>query len=327
MAELSTDYMGLHLRNPVVVASCSLVNSVEGVRRCAESGAGAVVLKSLFEEQIEAEAEDLQDDLWLSGHAEAFEYVKKMGMALGPREYLKLVEQAKSAVSIPVIASLNCISPKWWTNYAEQIASAGADALELNISIMPSDPDFTSQDTERLYLRILEAVKSRINIPIAVKIGPYFTSMARMADELCRRGASGLVLFNRFYRLDIDIDELKLIPAYHYSSPEEMSVPLRWIALLAGRVNCDLAASTGVHNGAGFIKQLLAGATVAQVCSTLYVNGLEQIGRILEEAEAWMKSHSFGSIHEVRGKLSQMQSDRPALYERLQYIKVLVGIE
>lgn len=325
--DLSTKYMGLHLRNPLIVASCSLVNSSEGVRRCADAGAGAIVLKSLFEEQIQAETEDLEQHSWLFGHPEAFEYVSKMGMALGPRKYLKLIEKAKSEVAIPIIASLNCISPKWWTDYAKQIAGAGADALELNISLMPSDPNRSSKDIEHLYFKIFEEVKWRIEIPIAVKIGPFFTSMARMANEFSRRGASALVLFNRFYQLDIDIEKLELSPGYRFSSPDEMNLTLRWIALLTGRVNCDLAASTGVHDGAGVIKQLLAGASTVQICSTLYLNGVEQIGRILRQMETWMKKHGFDSLDQIRGKLSQMQSDRPELYERLQYIKALVGIE
>lgn len=325
--DLSTKYMGLHLRNPLIVASCSLVNSSESVRRCADAEAGAIVLKSLFEEQIQAETEDLEQHSWLSGHPEAFEYVSKMGMALGPRKYLKLIEKAKSEVAIPIIASLNCISPKWWTDYAKQIAGAGADALELNISVMPSDPNRSSKDIEHLYFKIFEEVKWRIEIPIAVKIGPYFTSMARMAHEFSRRGASALVLFNRFYQLDIDIEKLELSPGYRFSSPDEMNLTLRWIALLTGRVNCDLAASTGVHDGAGVIKQLLAGASTVQICSTLYLNGVEQIGRILRQMETWMKKHGFDSLDQIRGKLSQMQSDRPELYERLQYIKALVGIE
>lgn len=325
--DLSTQYMGLQLANPVIVASCSLVNSVEGVKRCADAGAGAVVLKSLFEEQVDTETEDLEQYLWLSGHAEAFEYVRKMGMALGPREYLTLVDEAKRAVSIPVIASLNCISPKWWVDYAKQVAAAGADALELNISVMPSDPSYTSEETERIYYRILEGVKGHISLPIAVKLGPYFTSLARVADELSRRGASALVLFNRFYRLDIHHDKLELATGYPFSTPDEMSLPLRWIGLLAGRINCDLAASTGVHDGDGVVKLLLVGATAVQICSTLYLNGLGRIGSMLEQVEAWMKAHRVSSLVEIRGKLSQMQSDRPALYERLQYIKALVGME
>jgi dihydroorotate dehydrogenase (fumarate) len=230
-------------------------------------------------------------------------------------------------VDIPIIASLNCISPKWWADYARQIEAAGADGLELNISMMPSDPTRRGDEIEQIYYRILEEVKARIDIPIAVKIGPHFTSVARVAIELCRRGASALVLFNRFYQLDIDIDDIKLIPGYKLSSPQEMSLPLRWIALLAGRVNCDLAASTGVHDGTGAIKQLLAGATAVQICSTLYLNSTDRIGLMQKEMENWMKQHDFESLDQMRGVLSQMQSDDAELYERLQYIKALVGIE
>lgn len=327
MADLSTNYMGLSLHNPLIVASCSLVNSLKGVQRCAHAGAGAIVLKSLFEEQMRAETEDMEQSFWLPGHPEAFEYVSKMSMSLGPREYLKLIKEAKEAVTIPIIASLNCISPKWWAGYAKQIEAAGADALELNISVMPSDPNRKSEEIEQIYFRILEEVKARVDIPIAVKIGSHFTSIARVAHELCQRGVSALVLFNRFYQLDIDVEKLELAPGYTLSSPQEMSLPLRWIALLAGRVDCDLAASTGVHDGAGVIKQLLAGATAAQICSTLYLNGTEQIGRILEEIEAWLQKHGFESIDQTRGILSQMKSDNAELYERLQYIKVLVGVE
>jgi dihydroorotate dehydrogenase (fumarate) len=250
-----------------------------------------------------------------------------MGMGLGPSQYLKLIGEAKKAVSIPVIASLNCVSPRWWTSYARQIVSAGADGLELNISVMPSDPDRSSKEIEELYLRIFEGVKAKIEIPIAVKIGPYFTSMARMATEFGRRGASALVLFNRFYQIDIDIDAIQITKGYRFSSTDEISLPLRWIALLAGRTECDLAASTGVHDGAGAIKQLLAGASAVQVCSVLYMKGIEHMGTILEEMTSWMEKHGFASIEEIRGRLSQMESDRPEFYERLQYIKALVGIE
>ncbi len=328
MVDLSTKYMGLNLRNPLMVASCGLVSSLAGVRRCADAGIGAIVLKSLFEEQLEAEVkEDLEQHLWFSGHAEAFGYVRNMGMEFGPNKYLKLVEEAKNTLSIPVIASLNCVSSKWWTGYARQIEAAGADALELNVAVMPSDPTHKSGQIERLYFKILEEVRTRVEIPIAVKIHPYFTSLARIAEELCRRGASALVLFNRFYNLDIDIEKLKLVSGHRFSSPVEIYSSLRWITLLAGRLPCDLAASTGVHDGVGAIKQLLAGATTIQLCSTLYRNGIEQIGRVLEQIEGWMIRHDFNSVDQVRGKLSQMQSDRPELYERLQYIKTLAGNE
>ena len=248
-------------------------------------------------------------------------------MPLGPRDYLKVIEDAKARVSIPVIASLNCISPKWWTDYAKQIAAAGADGLELNISVMPSDPGRTSEDIEKIYLDIVGSLKGVIDIPIAVKLGPHLTSIARMAGQLAGHGASAIVLFNRFYQIDIDTDKLELAPGVRFSVPDEASLPLRWITMLAGRVKCDLAATTGVHDSTGFVKQLLAGATAVQVCSSLYINGLEQIGKILDGLEAWMEKHSFGAVDDFRGKLSQTASEHPELYERLQYIKAFVGIE
>ena len=331
MIDLSTRYMGLELRNPIIVASCSLTGTPAGVISCADAGAGAVVLKSLFEEQIHAEldsfVDDLEEHLWLSGHPEAFDYIQGMGMELGPRQYLKLVEEAKRSVSIPIIASLNCISPKWWADYAKQFEAVGADALELNIAAMPSDPERNNEEIEGLYFRILEEVKSLINIPIAVKIHSHFTSVARMAAELSKTGVSALVLFNRLYRFDIDIEQLKLVPGDRFSSPQEISTSLRWISLLAGNVDCDLASSTGVHDGAGAIKQLLAGASAVQICSTLYLNKMEQIGNILGQIEEWMEKHGFDSVDQIKGKLSQKQSDQPELFERIQYVKALVGIE
>jgi dihydroorotate dehydrogenase (fumarate) len=327
MADLSTNYMGLHLRNPLIVASSSLTKTIEGVERCANAGAGAVVLKSLFEEQIEADTQELEQNVWLAGHTEAYDYVRNMGIELGSRDYLTLIEAAKKRVTIPIIASLNCITPQWWTRYAQRIEIAGADALELNIAVLPSDPLRSDQEIEHLYFRILDEVKKSIRIPIAVKIGPYFTSMARMANELCNRGAGALVLFNRFYQLDINIDKLSLVPGYRLSSPEEMSMSLRWISLLTGRVTCDLTAATGVHDGVGVIKQLLAGASTVQICSTLFINGIEYIAKILGQVDMWMEKHKFANLDHIRGKLSQAASDRPEFYERLQYIKALVGIE
>jgi dihydroorotate dehydrogenase (fumarate) len=327
MADLSTEYMGLRLRNPLIVASSSLANSADGVAKCADAGAGAVVLKSLFEEQIAATARDMEEHLWLYGHTEAFEYVSKMAMPLGPRDYLKLIEEAKSRVPIPVIASLNCITPRWWTDFAKQIEGAGADALELNISLMPSDPARTSEEIESIYLDIIDSLKGNLGIPVAVKIGPYFTSVARMAREFSIRGVSALVLFNRFYQIDIDTEKIEIAPGLRFSSPDEISLPLRWIALLAGSVNCDLAASTGVHDGSGFVKQILAGATAVQVCSALYERGMEHISNIIAEVETWMRTHGFETVGDFRGKLSRQVTERPELYERLQYIKIFVGIE
>jgi len=325
MADLSTTYMGLKLRNPLIVASCDLTRSADGVKKCSDAGAGAVVLKSLFEEQIKTETRITEQDMWLYGHSEAFEYVEKMGMAMGPREYLKVIKDAKAASDIPVIASLNCISPRWWVDYARQIAAAGADALELNIAVLPSDAKRTGQEIENVYLDIVGALAGEIDIPFAVKIGAHFSSIAWMADHLARRGASALVLFNRFYHLDVDIDKLELAPGLKLSSPDEISLPLRWIGLLAGRVKCDLAATTGVHDGEGLIKQLLVGASAVQVCTGLYLNGVEHIGKILADTQAWMDEHGFAGIDDFRGKLSQAESKHPELFERLQYIKTYTG--
>lgn len=327
MANLSTSYMGLSLSNPIVVASSSLTNTADGIVQCAEAGAAAVVLKSLFEEQIASDVGMSQYNLWLPGHTEAFEYVSKLGMAVGPRDYLQLISQAKSLVKVPIIASLNCISPRWWTDYARQVEVAGADALELNMALMPSDPKRTAEQIESLYSEILEEVKKQVRIPIAVKIGPHFTSLSGTISRLSEKGASALVLFNRFYQMDIDIKKLQLVPGHRLSSGAELSLPLRWVALLAGRVDCDLAISTGVHDGQGVIKGLLAGATVVQVCSALYQKGFAQIGKMLQELEAWMENRKFRALDEFRGRMSQMQSDNPELYERLQYIRALVGLE
>jgi dihydroorotate dehydrogenase (fumarate) len=246
-------------------------------------------------------------------------------MPLGPREYLKVIQDARAASAVPVIASLNCISPRWWVDYAKQIAAAGADGLELNIAVMPSDAGRTRQEIEKVYLEIVEALAGAIDIPFAVKIGAHFTSIAWVAHELAGRGVSALVLFNRFYQVDVDIEKIELAPGLKLSSPDEISLPLRWIGLLAGRVKCDLAATTGAHDGEGFIKQLLVGASAVQVCSGLYLNGIEQIGRILADTEAWMEKHGFAGIDDFRGKLSQAESERPELFERLQYIKTYTG--
>lgn len=327
MADLSTKYMGLELANPFIVASCRLTATLEGIRRCADAGAGAVVLKSLFEEQIDVDTKELEAQSWLSAHTEAFEYVRGMGMAMGPREYVSLIEQTKKEVNIPIIASLNCVDGRWWREYAGQIAAAGADGIELNIALMPSDPKRTAADIERHYYAVLEQVRENVNLPLAVKIGPYFTSLPYVAQELVRRGAAALVLFNRFYQMDIDVERMAVVAGNRLSTPEELHLPLRWIAVLAGRANADLAASTGVHDGKGAIKAFLAGATAVQLCSTLYKNGLHQIRRIQEQVLGWLQEHGYHSVGEIRGLLSQDKSEKPEVYERLQYIKALTGIE
>ncbi|MBN1418766.1 MAG: dihydroorotate dehydrogenase-like protein [Planctomycetes bacterium] len=327
MVDLSTTYMGLPLANPIIVGSSSLTMTADGVRRCADAGAGAVVLKSIFEEQIEIGVRELEATALPAWHAEALAYVRAMGMSFGPRKYLELIRAAKASVPVPIIASLNCITPAWWREYAQQIAAEGADALELNISFVPSDPGRTSVDVENLYGEIVGSVAAAVKIPVAVKLSPHLTSIAHVAADLARRGAAALVLFNRFYEIDIDVEEMRIASGYPFSTEREMGHPLRWVALLAGRVRCDVAASTGVHDGKAVVKQLLAGASAVQIVSELYANRVERIGAILDEVREWMERHGFGSLEAFRGKLSQLQSPQPELYERLQYIKALVGME
>jgi len=351
MTDLSTTYMGMPLRNPILVSSCGLTGTLEGIRRCAEAGAGAVVLKSLFEEQITAETRTLSQYAEYSDAAEAYDYLQGYGMELGPQDYLKLIAEAKKAVDIPLIASLNCISNERWIDYAVKLERTGADAIELNVGIMPTHAKQQGPAIVDQYLRILFDVKKRVNIPVAMKVGPYFTSFANFVDRLSHdrteapaysvgwfgrnkevgkitwKGADALVLFNRYYKFDIDIDNLALVHGNPYSSPNEIHYTLRWLALLSGKAGCDLAGSTGIHDGNDAIKALLAGAKVVQVCSTLYHNGLEQIGRIQEQMQAWMQEHGYQRLRDMRGLLSQQLSKQPEHYERLQYIKLFGGIE
>ena len=351
MNNLATRYMGLDLKNPLVVASCGLTKTLQGIQQAAEAGAGAIVLKSLFEEQIEAEIDELTRQSQPSGHTEAYDYLHGFGRSLGPRDYLALIRDAKATVAVPIIASVNCVTAQRWTEYAAELADAGADGLELNIGFLPNDPALGSVDVEKRYLNILSAVREKVKIPVALKIGPYLSSFAHFATQIgndrmagppftvgwCGPGESSkdvvwhgvdaLVLFNRFYRFDIDIDKRQISGGNPYSTAEELHLSLRWVSLLAGRVGCDLAAATGVHDGRDMIKQLLAGASVVQVCSTLYRNGLGRIGLILDQLQEWMKVHGYESPADFRGQLSQLNSSDPEDYERLQYIKALVGIE
>ena len=346
MVDLTTRYMGLELKNPLVVSSCGLTKTVQGVKKAAEAGAGAIILKSLFEEQIAAEVTELTGYAADAGHTEAFEYLQGYGQALGPREYLKLVSDAKQAVAVPIIASVNCVSDRRWAEYARQLAAAGADCLEINVGFLPNRASLTGTEVDERYEQILEAVREQIDLPIALKVGPYISSFAHLAarlgnDQVLKAGsrltaeelpakhrrADALVLFNRFYRFDIDVNKLQLTGGNPYSTSVELHLPLRWIALLAGRVDCDLAATTGVHDGHDLVKQLLAGATVVQVCSTLYRNGIGQICRMLQQLEEWMQVRGFSRLDDFRGRLSQAHSDKPEDFERLQYIKALVGID
>jgi dihydroorotate dehydrogenase (fumarate) len=326
MPDTSVRYLGYTLKSPIVVSSSGLTNTIGGVRSAADAGAGAVVLKSLFEEQIEAVVEASGQDMELSVHPDAELYVSQMGKHLGPQKYLELIEQAKSDVDIPVIASMNCVTSKWWGNYGKQIAAAGADALELNIAIMPRGESDTAEAVEKRYLTIVDRVRQQIDLPLAVKIGPYFADLPRFATELRKAGAAALVLFNRFYQMDIDVEAESLAPGYQFSTPEEIHTSLRWVSILSGDVGCELSASTGVHNADGVIKQLLAGADTVQMCSALYRGGIDLITRAHDDLVAWMERKGYGRISDFQGKLSQSVSDNPESFERLQYIKALTGI-
>lgn len=349
MADLTTTYMGLKLKNPVVVASCGLTGSLKGVQQCADAGAGAIVLKSLFEEQIAAMTNAMSPSTELDPYGEASEYLEQYGMALGPQDYLELVSAAKAAVDVPIIPSLNCISSRRWSDYASQLEDAGADALELNVALLPTDPQQGGAEVEDIFYRILHEVKGRVSIPVAMKVGPFFSNFVHFAEQLTRdraegppfmvgycgpgetktnivwSGADALVLFNRFYQFDIDIETLALKAGNPFSSSSEIHTALRQISLLAGRIDGDLAATSGIHSGHDVIKQLLAGATVVQVCSALYRNGVEHIGTLLGELEEWMDQHDYANIDKFRGHLSHLRSAEPAGHERLQYIKLFAG--
>lgn len=329
MLDLSTRYMGLELKNPLVVASCGLTTTLQGVKNCAQAGAGAIVLKSLFEEQISSDVAALTKASSDFMHAEALEYLEGFGHACGPQEYLALVREAKQAVDIPIIASVNCITGNRWADYATQLAKAGADALEVNIGFLPNAAELTGPQVEERYEEILQSVKTRVKIPVALKIGAQFSSFSHLAHRLGNgpQAADALVLFNRFYRLDIDVKNMKVTAGNPYSTQEEIHSSLRWILLLAGQLDAELAATTGVHDGNDVVKQLLAGAAVTQICSTIYRNGFAQIKTILEQLIDWMVSQGFDSLDDFRGRLCQAQSEDPDSYERLQYIKGLTGIE
>jgi len=327
MINLSATYMGINLKNPIIVSSCSLSHSAEGVKRLADAGAGAVVLKSLFEEQILADTQKLESSAEMVSHPEEIDYLRQMGMIHKSDEYLEMIEKAKEAVDIPVIASINCVSNSAWTDYAKYIEAVGADGLELNIALMPKRLDEDPQNIEEKIFRIVEIVKHNINIPIAVKLGPYFTSIPRVASRIRKSGASALVLFNRFYQPDIDIKTFEFQSKNRYSSPGEMSNTLRWIAILYKKIGCSLVANTGIHDGEAVIKQILAGAAAVQICSTLYINGLGQIENMLSDLQEWMRKNEYSSLDEFRGLISQKNALQPEYFERQQYIRALVGIE
>ncbi|MCK9451164.1 MAG: dihydroorotate dehydrogenase-like protein [Bacteroidales bacterium] len=320
--DLTTTYLGLKLKNPVVVSSSKLTGTVTNIKACAAAGAGAVVLKSLFEEQIIAKTESglRRNDMYF-WYPEASDYVVSISKGSGVNEYLKLIRDAKAAVNIPIIASINCVSPVEWPKFAAKIQEAGADAIELNISIFPFDKKVSSQRIEDMAIEILKAVKAEVSIPVSVKMGRYYTNIFAMANRLVDEGADGLVLFNRFYNPDVDIANMRVVTDNVFSSPDEKSIPMRWIALLsADGIKCDLAASTGIHYSIGVVKQLLAGATVTQLCTTLYQNGIPYLKDIVEGVEEWMKKNHYKTIGDFRGLVNK-RAENTAAFERMQYMR------
>jgi dihydroorotate dehydrogenase (fumarate) len=326
MPDLSTSYMGLSLRNPLLVASSRLTAKLEDVVKCEKAGAGGVVLKSIFEEQILADSSTVTAQPELLAHSEALDFFSGMGQSYYMNDYLTLIRKAKETVEIPVIASINCISEGAWIDYAKDVEKVGADALELNLFILPADVKQRGLDIEEIYIRTCRRIRKIMDIPVSMKIGPYFSGLAHMISRLSEEGINAIVLFNRFYRPDVDIENLKLKAAPVLSNPEEIGLPLQWIALLSGEIDCDMAASTGVHNAEGVIKQLLVGAQAVQLCSALYNHGVEYIREILSGIEDWMTRHKYDRIEDFRGKFCQEESEHPEVYERSQYIKALTGI-
>lgn len=324
--DLSTTYMGLKLKNPLVPSASPLTAELDAIQKLAEHGAAAIVLHSLFEEQIRHDADEIEH-LTTQGtesFAESLTYFPEPDeYRRGPEEYLDLIRKAKAAVDIPVIASLNGTTAGGWTDYAEKMQQAGADALELNVYYVPADMTVDGLHVETLYLDILKAVKAAVDIPVAMKLSPFFSSTAGMARQLDEAGADGLVLFNRFYQPDINLDELEVTPNLVLSAPHEMRLPLRWIAILYDNVRASLAATSGVGTGQDALKVLMAGADIAQLCSVLLRKGPGELATILKDMETWMQEHEYESVEQLKGSLSQRACPDPTAFERANYMKAL----
>ncbi len=328
MVNLTTKYMGLSLRNPIIVGSSGLTSSTENIIEIERNGAGAVVLKSLFEEQIHyAASHTLMQDEYTNLYPEAEDYIRNYTAENDVNKYLNLISETKKAVDIPIIASINCISDTKWISYAKKIEDAGADGLELNIAVLPSNPDKGGRENEEIYFAIIEKVTKNLNIPVALKPSYYFSGLAQTLTKLSWTDISALVLFNRFYSPDIDIEHEEVKSSFIFSAPSDLPLSLRWVAMLSPHVKCDIAASTGVHSGEALIKQLLAGATAVQIASVLYKKGFKEIGTMVEELGTWMDRHGYSTPDDFRGKLSVSKAENPASYERIQFMKHYSGIE
>ena len=324
--DLSTHYLGMKLRTPLVSSASPLSKEISNIRRLEDAGASAVVLSSLFEEQLRMET--LQLDNRLSAGTDSFPEAltflpEATDFQLGPEAYLKHIRSAKEAVDIPIIASLNGSTVGGWTEYAKQIEQAGADALECNIYFIPTDMELTGATIEETYIEILRAVKSTTTIPVAIKLSPFFSNMANMAKRLDDNGADGLVLFNRFYQPDIDLEQLEIRPNVLLSTPQALRLPLTWIGILYSRVKASLAATSGIHGHEDALKVLMAGADVAMMCSVLYRHGVHYLKEVEQELIRWMHEHEYESVHQMQGSMSQLRCADPSAFERAQYMRAI----
>lgn len=322
---LTTTYLGFKLRTPLVPSASPLSEKIDNIKRMEDAGAAAVVFHSLFEEQVCRDHHDLQFylDQGTESFAESLTYFPRPEFRVGPEAYLEHIARAKAAVDIPIIGSLNGSTFGGWLAYARQIEEAGADAIELNIYSIPSDPDIRGEEIESHYLSILAAVKAEVKIPVAVKLSPFFTNFARFAREADRNGADALVLFNRSYQPDIELETLEISPNVLLSTPMAMRLPMRWIAMLYGRIGASLAATSGIHRATDALKMLMAGADVTMLCSILLRRGIDHIRVIEREMREWLEEHEYESVEQLKGSMSQKNCPDPSAFERAQYMRAL----
>ena len=326
MAELNTTYLGIEFKNPVLASSSPLTQKLENIQKMEAAGIAGVVLYSLFEEQIARDGMKLHEDLERGAHSygEALSYLPDYGQyTIGPENYLEHLANVKNSVGIPVFGSLNGVSTGGWTEYARKIEDAGADALELNFYFLSNDLDLSASELENRYISLVDQVRSKINIPLAIKLSPFFTALPNFASKLTEAGADGLVLFNRFYQPDFDLEELKVVPNLVLSSSDELRLPLRWIAILYDRVNVDLALTSGIHTSVDVLKALMAGAKVTTIASSFLMHGIESAAELLSDINEWLDERDYSSVNQMIGSMSQKSVADPDAFERANYMKVL----
>ncbi|MDH7601373.1 MAG: dihydroorotate dehydrogenase-like protein [Armatimonadota bacterium] len=326
MADLTTTFVGLNLRSPVIIGACPVSRRVESIQAAEEAGAGAIVIYSLFQEQIELETKEVDEALAVGSESypEALTYFPKLEHA-GPREHVMWVEKTRKCVKFPLIGSLNAYSVGSWVHYAKQLESAGCDALELNLYAVQTDPQKTASVVEQEALDVIASVKDAVSIPVAVKLSPFYTALANFASRVVEAGADGLVLFNRFYQPVIDVQTESLSVTINYSTPEEQRLPMRWIAILSAQLDVDFCASTGVHSGEDAAAYILAGAKAVQTASHVLKNGVQAIGRINSELSEWMDSKGYSCVKDFQGKLNSRSVSDPFVFERAHYINALLS--